>query len=54
MMASELVEELMQAIREWGDRPVVTESNDADVTGVDETIEYSEAGERPIFVIMNE
>lgn len=53
MMASALIEELQSVVREWGDRPVVTESNDQDITGVDEGTEYSDAGERPIFIILN-
>ena len=53
MMASALIEELRGMVAEYGDRPVVFEASDEDkdVVSVDEGTEYSDAGERPVFVL---
>jgi len=51
MMASALIEELRGLVAEYGDRAVVYESSDEDVVGVDEGTEYSDAGERSVFVL---
>jgi len=51
MMASALIEELRGLVAEHGDRAVVFEASDEDVVGVDEGTEYSDAGERPVFVL---